>query len=89
MSAVPATDRDDIEPVADAEVRTIVGRAIERYIAARHERVAEFVDKGFRFVSVGNDLHHILTQAAAYVKDVEGLGKAGAEWARRPSALIG
>ncbi len=52
-------------------------------------RVAEFVEKGFRFVSVGNDLHHILTQAAAYVKDVEGLGKAGAEWARRPSALIG
>ena len=54
-----------------------------------HARVAEFVEKGFRFVSVGNDLHHILTQAAAYVKDVEGLGgKGGATWARRPSALI-
>src|SRR5215471_3848915 len=34
-------------------------------------RVAEFLGKGFRFFSVGNDLHHILTQAAAYVKDVE------------------
>src|SRR5215510_5039703 len=35
-------------------------------------RVAEFLEKGFRFISVGNDLHHILTQAGAYVKDVEG-----------------
>ena len=52
-------------------------------------RVAEFLEKGFRFVSVGNDLHHVLTQAGAYVKDVEGLGgKGGATWARRPSALI-
>jgi 4-hydroxy-2-oxoheptanedioate aldolase len=51
-------------------------------------RVAEFVEKGFRFVSVGNDLHHVLTQAGAYVKDVEGLGSKGASWARRPSALI-
>jgi hypothetical protein len=50
VSAVPATDRDDIEPVADAEVRTIVGRAIERYIAARHERVAEFVDRHFGLI---------------------------------------
>jgi 4-hydroxy-2-oxoheptanedioate aldolase len=50
-------------------------------------RVAEFVGKGFRFISLGNDLHHILTQAGAYVKDVEGI-TAGA-WGRRPSALIG
>src|SRR5678816_4374081 len=51
-------------------------------------RVAEFIDKGFGFISVGNDLHHILTQASAYVKDVEGItGKDGA-WARRPSALL-
>src|SRR4249919_1029540 len=34
-------------------------------------RVGEFLDKGFPFISVGNDLHHILTQATAYVKDVE------------------
>lgn len=53
-------------------------------------RVAEFLDKGFRFVSVGNDLHHVLTQSAAYVKDVEALGKGGASgWQRRPSQLIG
>src|SRR6187399_2273667 len=44
-------------------------------------RVAEFLEKGFRFVSIGNDLHHILTQAGAYVKDVEAItGKSGA-WA--------
>jgi 4-hydroxy-2-oxoheptanedioate aldolase len=41
-------------------------------------RVAEFLDKGFRFISVGNDLHHILTQAGAYVKDVEGIAPQGA-----------
>jgi 4-hydroxy-2-oxoheptanedioate aldolase len=52
-------------------------------------RVAEFIDKGFRFISVGNDLHHILTQAGAYVKDVEGMASNGrAAWVRRPSALI-
>src|SRR5580698_8768547 len=38
-------------------------------------RVGEFLDKGFPFISLGNDLHHVLTQAGAYVKDVEGLAK--------------
>jgi 4-hydroxy-2-oxoheptanedioate aldolase len=52
-------------------------------------RVAEFLEKGFRFISIGNDLHHILTQAGAYVKDVEGMSAPGAKaWTRRPSALI-
>ena len=51
-------------------------------------RVAEFIDKGFGFISVGNDLHHILTQAGAYVKDVEGISGKGGPWARRPSALL-
>src|ERR687888_1586250 len=32
-------------------------------------RVGEFLEKGFVFQSLGNDLHHILTQSAAYVKD--------------------
>src|SRR5246127_1503788 len=26
-------------------------------------RVGEFLDKGFTFISIGNDLHHVLTQA--------------------------
>ena len=52
-------------------------------------RVGEFLEKGFRFISIGNDLHHILTQAGAYVKDVEGIAaNGGTAWARRPSALI-
>ena len=34
-------------------------------------RVGEFLEKGFRFISIGNDLHHLLTQATAYVKDME------------------
>src|SRR6201985_638034 len=38
-------------------------------------RVGEFLEKGFTFISLGNDLHHILTQAAAYVRDVEGMAK--------------
>src|SRR3954466_7301161 len=52
-------------------------------------RVAEFLGKGFRFFSVGNDLHHILTQAGAYVKDVEGVAAPGAKpWTRRASSLL-
>jgi 4-hydroxy-2-oxoheptanedioate aldolase len=52
-------------------------------------RVGEFLEKGFTFISVGNDLHHILTQAGAYVKDMEGIAKEkGKSWTRRPSALL-
>ena len=49
-------------------------------------RVGEFLDKGFPFVSVGNDLHHVLTQAGTYVKDVEGIAKG--KWTKRASALV-
>jgi 4-hydroxy-2-oxoheptanedioate aldolase len=52
-------------------------------------RVGEFLDKGFTFISVGNDLHHVLTQAGAYVNDVETIAKGrGKPWSRRPSALL-
>ena len=52
-------------------------------------RVGEFLEKGFSFFSVGNDLHHVLTQAGAYVKDVEEVSKAkGRPWERRGSALL-
>jgi 4-hydroxy-2-oxoheptanedioate aldolase len=52
-------------------------------------RVSEFLEKGFPFISLGNDLHHILTQASAYVKDVEAISQGdGKAWSRRPSALI-
>ena len=53
-------------------------------------RVGELLEKGFRFVSVGNDLHHILTQAGAYVNDIEKVApeKCKAGWTRRPTALF-
>jgi 4-hydroxy-2-oxoheptanedioate aldolase len=52
-------------------------------------RVGEFLDKGFTFISIGNDLHHVLTQAGAYVVDVERIAKEkGKSWSRRPTALF-
>jgi 4-hydroxy-2-oxoheptanedioate aldolase len=52
-------------------------------------RVGEFLEKGFSFISLGNDLHHVLTQTGAYVKDVEEIAKAkGKSWTRRPTSLF-
>ena len=52
-------------------------------------RVGEFLDKGFTFISVGNDLHHVLTQAGAYVNDMEKIAKEkGKPWTRRDTALF-
>ena len=79
-----------------------LGAATEKLIAAARKnnvilglflfetsRVGEFLDKGFSFISIGNDLHHVLTQTADYVKDVEDIAKAkGKSWARRTTALL-
>jgi 4-hydroxy-2-oxoheptanedioate aldolase len=79
-----------------------LGAATEKLIAAARKnnvilglflfgtaRVGEFLDKGFSFFSIGNDLHHLLTQAGAYVKDVEEVSKAkGRAWTRRPTSLF-
>src|ERR1039457_5724422 len=52
-------------------------------------RVGEFLEKGFTFFSLGNDLHHVLTQTAAYVIDVETVSKEkGKAWKRRTTALF-
>jgi 4-hydroxy-2-oxoheptanedioate aldolase len=52
-------------------------------------RVGEFLDKGFTFISLGNDLHHVLTQAGAYMKDVSSAAKEKSKpWQPRPSALL-
>ena len=52
-------------------------------------RVGEFLDKGFTFFSVGNDLHHILTQAGAHIGALEGIAvEKGKTWNRRPTALL-
>jgi 4-hydroxy-2-oxoheptanedioate aldolase len=79
-----------------------LGAATNRLVAAANKnkailglflfgtsRVGEFLEKGFTFISVGNDLHHVLTQAGAYVKDMEGIAKdKGKDWTRRPTALV-
>ena len=45
MTALAGIDLDrENEAVAEAEVLAIVAQAIDRYIAARHKRVAAFVD---------------------------------------------
>jgi 4-hydroxy-2-oxoheptanedioate aldolase len=52
-------------------------------------RVGEFLEKGFTFISIGNDLHHVLTQAGAYVGDMEKIAaEKGKPWKRRPTALF-
>jgi 4-hydroxy-2-oxoheptanedioate aldolase len=52
-------------------------------------RVGEFLEKGFTFISVGNDLHHVLTQTAAYVSDMEKVSvEKGKAWKRRGTALF-
>ncbi|HUB02536.1 MAG TPA: aldolase/citrate lyase family protein, partial [Terriglobales bacterium] len=52
-------------------------------------RVGEFLEKGFTFISIGNDLHHVLTQAGAYVNDVEKIAtEKGKSWKRRATALF-
>jgi 4-hydroxy-2-oxoheptanedioate aldolase len=53
-------------------------------------RVGEFLTKGFPFISIGNDLHHILTQSTAYVGDVERISKEAGKsaWSRRPTSLM-
>jgi 4-hydroxy-2-oxoheptanedioate aldolase len=52
-------------------------------------RVGEFLEKGFTFISVGNDLHHVLTQAASYLKDMEIIvAEKGKTWVRQPTALF-
>jgi len=48
------------------------------------DRVGEFREQGFSLISIGNDLHHLLTQAGAHVEALEGIMP---DWKRRPTAL--
>lgn len=53
------------------------------------ERVAEFIKKGFVFISIGNDLHHILTQAQTHMATLKDTAKKeGKVWSPRPSAFL-
>jgi 4-hydroxy-2-oxoheptanedioate aldolase len=48
------------------------------------DRVAEFIKKGFVFISIGNDLHHILTQAQTHVKALKDISaKESKQWQPR------
>ena len=52
-------------------------------------RVAEFLNKGFPFISIGNDLHHVLTQATSHVQAIEAIKpERGSAWTKRPTALM-
>jgi len=51
-------------------------------------RVAEFIKKGFPFISIGNDLHHLLTQVQTHVGALEEISKdAGKPWTHLPSGM--
>jgi len=52
-------------------------------------RVAEFLKKGFPFISVGNDLHHVLTQTSAHIGALEQISKeTGKNWQHLPTTLF-
>jgi len=53
------------------------------------DRVGEFLKKGFPFISVGNDLHHLLTQTQTHIKALETITKeAGPAWTHLPSGMF-
>jgi len=53
------------------------------------ERVEEFLKLGFNFISIGNDLHHVLTQTGSHVKALESMTeKHQLPWKHQPSKLI-
>eukprot|EP00340_Litonotus_pictus_P005616 CAMPEP_0170515110 /NCGR_PEP_ID=MMETSP0209-20121228/1590_1 /TAXON_ID=665100 ORGANISM="Litonotus pictus, Strain P1" /NCGR_SAMPLE_ID=MMETSP0209 /ASSEMBLY_ACC=CAM_ASM_000301 /LENGTH=229 /DNA_ID=CAMNT_0010799451 /DNA_START=153 /DNA_END=842 /DNA_ORIENTATION=- len=52
------------------------------------DRVGEFLKKGFNFISIGNELHHVLAQSGSFMKDVEEVSKKeGKEWKKVPNSL--
>jgi 4-hydroxy-2-oxoheptanedioate aldolase len=51
------------------------------------ERVKEFIEKGFTFISIGNDLHHLMTQANAHADALE--DAADGKWTRNETGISG
>jgi 4-hydroxy-2-oxoheptanedioate aldolase len=51
-------------------------------------RAGEFFEKGFIFISIDNDLHHVLTQAGAYVNDMGTIAKERARAEEEPTAFF-
>jgi 4-hydroxy-2-oxoheptanedioate aldolase len=81
-------------PELDAATKSLVDNARKNNVILGlflfgTSRVGEFLEKGFTFISIGNDLHHVLTQAGAYVVDMENIAKEkGKSWKRRSTALF-
>jgi 4-hydroxy-2-oxoheptanedioate aldolase len=81
-------------PELDAATKSLVENARKNNVILGlflfgTSRVGEFLEKGFTFISIGNDLHHVLTQAGAYVGDMEKIAQEkGKSWKRRPTALF-
>ena len=72
---------EDIQAILD-KVRAFLEKEI-------YPIEGEFLEKGFTFISIGNDLHHVLTQSTAYVLDLESIAKnKNKNWVRRPTALM-
>ncbi|PBJ73842.1 2,4-dihydroxyhept-2-ene-1,7-dioic acid aldolase [Trypanosoma cruzi cruzi] len=86
----------------DMYTSTELGDATEKLITAARknnvilglflfgtDRVGEFLQKGFTFISIGSELHHALTQAATHVKVLEQIANVnGKPWKHQPSALV-
>jgi 4-hydroxy-2-oxoheptanedioate aldolase len=81
-------------PELDAATKSLIDNAKKNNVILGiflfgTSRVGEFLEKGFTFISIGNDLHHVLTQAGAYVGDMEKIAsEKGKSWKRRPTALF-
>jgi 4-hydroxy-2-oxoheptanedioate aldolase len=81
-------------PELDAATKSLIDNARKNNVILGlflfgTSRVGEFLEKGFTFISIGNDLHHVLTQAGAYVGDMEKIAAdKGKSWKRRPTALF-
>jgi len=50
------------------------------------DRVVEFIEKGFPFISIGNDLHHLLTQSTTHLKKIEETTQN--KWKKQENALV-
>lgn len=53
------------------------------------DRVGEFLEKGFTFISIGSEIHHALTQAATHVRALEDIAASkGKVWKHQLSAIV-
>src|SRR6516162_3116364 len=81
-------------PELDAATKSLIDNARKNNVILGlflfgTSRVGEFLEKGFTFISIGNDLHHVLTQAGSYVGDMEKIAQEkGKSWKRRSTALF-